>query len=329
MTMHAVVGTGYWGSNHVRVAAELAEEGVIEEFVLCDLPDSGVAEMAEDYGIEYVNDFQALADLGVDTATIATPSTTHHEIATDLLAAGVDCLVEKPIALTSEDAWDIVDTSDEYGRTLAVGHIFRHHPALRDLKRRIDRGEFGKIKYIVTNRLTFRAPRTTTGVLYSLAVHDVDIYNMLLDDTPDHLYCRLDSFLRDGIDESATIVTGYGDTTGVINESWQLPMFGKRRDLGIVGTRRAAYIDYLEDTELEIYDAKVVKEQGVMQAVEEGSTTVEVEGYEPLKQEVEDFVAASESGEEPVASGRIGAETVELLEIAKESADAGDTMDLS
>jgi energy-coupling factor transporter ATP-binding protein EcfA2 len=246
----------------------------------------------------------------------------------DLREQGMTVLfVEHDMDVVMEHCDRVVVMHD--GRTLAVGHIFRHHPALRDLKRRIDRGEFGKIKYIVTNRLTFRAPRTTTGVLYSLAVHDVDIYNMLLDDTPDHLYCRLDSFLRDGIDESAPIVTGYGDPTGGINESWQLPMFGKRRDLGIVGTRRAAYIDYLEDTELEIYDAKVVKEQGVMQAVEEGSTTVEVEGYEPLKQEVEDFVAASESGEEPVASGRIGAETVELLEIAKESADAGDTMDLS
>lgn len=329
MTKHAVVGTGYWGSNHVRVAAELAEEGVIEEFVLCDLPDTGVAEMAEDYDVEYVNDFHALPELGVDTATVATPSTTHHEVATDLLAAGVDCLVEKPIALTSEDAWDIVNTASEHNRTLTVGHIFRHHPALSDLKRRIDRGEFGEIKYLVTNRSTFRTPRTTTGVLYSLAVHDVDIYNMLLDDTPDHIYCRLDSFLRDGIDESATIVTGYGDTTGVINESWQLPIFGKRRDLGIVGTRRAAYLDYLEDTELELYDTKVVEDQGVMRAVDEGSTTVEVEGHEPLKQEVENFLSASESGEEPVAPGRIGAETIELLEAAKQSADTDNAVDLS
>lgn len=328
MTTHAVIGTGYWGSNHVRVAAELVEDGVIDDFVLCDLPGSGVAEFAEDYEVEYVNEYDALPELGVETAIIATPSTTHQEIAIDLLASGVDCLVEKPLALTSDDAWDIVDTAEEHDRTLAVGHIFRHHPALSDLRARIDRGEFGKIKYLTTNRSTFRVPRETTGVLFSLAVHDIDIFNMLLNSSPDHVYCRMDSFLREDIDESATVVLGYGDTTGVINESWQLPVFGKRRDLFVVGTRRAAYLDYLENTELEIYDSKIVEEQGVMQAVDEGSTTHHVEGYEPLKLEVEDFLEASETGEEPLAPGRIGAETVELLEVAKRSSETGDAIDL-
>lgn len=329
MKTHAVIGTGYWGSNHLRVSSELTECGVIDDFVLCDLPGSGVEEFAEDYDVEYVNEYDELPDLGVDTATIATPSTTHHGISTDLLEAGVDCLVEKPLALTSEDAWDIVDTAAEHERTLAVGHIFRHHPALCDLKARIARGDFGDIKYLATNRSTFRVPRKSTGVLYSLAVHDVDIYNMLLESRPDHIYCRMDSFVRDGIDESATIVMGYGGTTGVINESWQLPVFGKRRDLAIVGTRRAAYLDYLKDTELELYNSKVVEEQGVMQTVEEGSTTHEVNGYEPLKQEVEDFLKASDAGEEPVAPGRIGAETIELLEIAERSSQTGSAIDLT
>jgi len=328
MTTHAVIGTGYWGSNHVRVAAELTENGVIDEFVLCDLPGSGVKEFAADYGVEYVNEYETLSALGVDTATIATPSTTHHEIATDLLADGVDCLVEKPIALNSEDAWEIVDTATEYDRTLAVGHIFRHHPALCNLKARIDRGELGKIKYLVTNRSTFRVPRKTTGVLFSLAVHDVDIYNMLLDGNPDHLYCRMDSFLRNGIDEIATIVMGFGETTGVINESWQLPMFGKRRDLAVVGTRGAAYLNYLKDTELELYNAKVVDDDGVLRAVEEGSTTREVEGYEPLKQEVEDFIEATAQNREPIVPGRVGAKTIELLELAERSSERGDAIKL-
>jgi predicted dehydrogenase len=329
MSAHAVVGTGYWGSNHVRVAAELMEAGEIEKLVLCDLPGSGVEDMARNYDAEHVHDYHKLPSIGVETATIATPSPTHHDIATDLLEHGVDCLVEKPLALTSENAWDMVNKASEQNRTLGVGHIFRHHPALCDLKRRIDRGELGELKYVITNRFAFRAPRTSTGVLYSLAVHDVDIYNMLLDDHPDSIYCRMDSFVSDGIDESATLVMGYGDITTVMNESWQLPVFGKRRDIAVVGTRRAAYIDYLEDSVVELYDARVVRDQGVLHAVDEGATSHNVRNYEPLKNEVEDFLRASEAGEAPIASGQIGAKTVELLEIAERSAETGDAIHLA
>jgi len=64
--------------------------------------------------------------------------------------------------------------------TPGVGHIFRYHPALVALEWRIDRRELGPIKYLQTRRFSFRVPRTATGVLYSLAVHDVDVYDYLL-----------------------------------------------------------------------------------------------------------------------------------------------------
>ncbi|MFA9416359.1 Gfo/Idh/MocA family protein [Natrinema sp. HArc-T2] len=328
MTTHAVIGTGYWGSNHVRVASELEEAGVLDDVVLCDIDKTRVRDLASDYGLEYVTDHSQLSDIGVDTAVIATPSTTHREIATTLLESGIDCLVEKPLALSSDDAWDIVDTASENGRTLGVGHIFRYHPALRGLERRIDRGELGQIKYLTTTRSTFRAPRATTGALYSLAVHDVDIYNMLLERTPDHLFCRLDRHVRDDIDETATLVLGYGGVTGIINESWQIPVFGKRRDLVVVGSERTAHLDYLADTELTIYDASVVREGDALRAQDEGSTTYEVEGYEPLRQEIEDFLTASCEGRDPLADGEIGAKTVELLERAEESAERNETIEL-
>jgi predicted dehydrogenase len=313
---HAVIGTGYWGSNHARVGAELVEEGVIDDLILCDIDEGRVSDLADSYGFEYVTDY---TDLNVDTAVVATPSNTHHSVTTALLEAGVDCLVEKPLALSSKEAWDIVDTAEAADATLAVGHIFRYHPALRELKKRIDRGELGRIKYLNTNRHTFRVPRDTTGALYSLAVHDVDIYNLLLDESPNSIYCQLDSHIREGIDETATLVLEYETATGVINESWQIPVFGKRRDLVVVGSEKTAYIDYLEDVELEIYDSKIVKQGKSLQSRNEGSITYEVEGYEPLKMEVESFLKASRDNKDPLASGVVGAEAVELLELAEQS----------
>lgn len=317
---YGVIGTGYWGTNHVRVAAELEEEGQIDSVVLCDVDEDRVEELGEAYSLPYVTDHRELADRGVDAVTLATPSTTHHEIATDLLEDGIDMLVEKPLALTSEDAWQIVEVADENDCTLAVGHIFRYHPALRELKRRIERGELGRIKYLNTSRFSFRVPRSTTGALYSLAVHDVDISNYLLEDRPEQLYCNLDSVIRDGIDETATVVLEYGDATSVINESWQVPVFGKERSLTVVGSEKAAYIDYLEDNVVETYDSRVVERKGTLVAHEEGKKVHEVENREPLRAEVMEFVEASSTGTETRSPGRVGAETVEILEKAERSA---------
>jgi predicted dehydrogenase len=324
---HAVIGTGHWGANHARVAVELADEGLIDDVILCDIDEDRAAGLADSYGVRYTTTHTELIG-EVDTAVVATPSPTHRPIATELLTGGVDCLIEKPLALTSEDAWKILEAAKTNNQIVGVGHIFRYHPALRELHRRIERGELGDIRYLRSERYSFREPRETTGVLYQLAVHDLDIYRMLLGDNPESIYCRLDEHLREGIDETASIVVDYGDVTGVINESWQVPVFGKRRELVVAGTERSAYIDYLKDTELQLFDAKVTEEGGDLHVRNEGKMTYEVDGYEPLKLEVEDFVTASREGRTPNASGEIGAQTVKLLEYAKESARTNSVVEI-
>jgi UDP-N-acetylglucosamine 3-dehydrogenase len=314
---YAVIGTGYWGENHARVATELSEAGVVEDVILCDVDAERVRDLARTYGLEYATD---VADLDVDSAVLATPSSTHTDLASALLERGIDVLVEKPLALDSERAWRIVETAERNDRTLGVGHVFRYHPALRELKRRIDRGEFGSIKYLHTTRFSFRVPRATTGALYSLAVHDVDIYSWLLGTRPDTVSASLDSFVREGVDETATLTLGYGPATGTIHSSWQVPVFGKQRRLVVVGTERAATIDYLANTELRIHDARVRTEEGQLRAHDEGSITHEVADAEPLKAEVEDFLAASRERRTPRADGRVGARAVEILERAAAAA---------
>lgn len=325
---YAVVGTGYWGSNHARVAAELAGDGVLDNVVLCDVDEARANELAESYGVEAVTDYEQLPKLGIDAATISTPSPTHHEIATYLLRSGVDVLVEKPLALKSKDAWDIVSVAEAHDRTVAVGHIFRHHPALLELKDRIERGELGRIKYLTTNRFSFRVPRSTTGALYSLAVHDVDISNYLLEDRPEQLYCSLDSVVREDIDETATIVLEYDGATSIINESWQVPVFGKRRDLVVVGSEKSAYVDYLEDNLVELHDSRIVERNGTLSTREEGKKVYEAENNEPLRAELENFIAATRGETELRAPGEVGASAVELLECAKQSDERNEAVQI-
>lgn len=323
---YAIIGTGYWGSNHVRVGAELVDDGLLDSVVLCDVDESRAADLANDYGVEYTTDYTELSSLGVDAATVAAPSTTHREIATNLLEDGLDLLVEKPLALSSEAAWEIVESARASDSVLGVGHIFRYHPALNNLKERIERGELGQLKYLNTNRFSFRVPRATTGVLYSLAVHDIDIYSYLLDEQPNAIYCNLDSIVREDIDETATIVLDYDNATGVINESWQVPVFGKQRELSVVGSQRSGYIDYLADTEIELFDAYITEDGDDYRAHTDGHHQYETAQREPLRAEVEHFIEACHNRQQPRASGEIGAQTVELLEKARESNDKNEVV---
>jgi UDP-N-acetylglucosamine 3-dehydrogenase len=323
---YGIVGTGYWGKNHVRVATELRDAGVLDEVVICDADDERAADLAGTYDLEYTTRHDRL---DVDAASVATPSPTHEDIATDLLRSGTDLLVEKPLALSADAAWTIVETASDEGRTLGVGHIFRYHPGLRELKRLVDAGELGEIESLHTTRFSFRVPRDTAGVLYSLAVHDVDAYDFLLGERPERVYCTTNSTHREHVDETATLTLEYEGTTGVIHSSWQIPVFGKRRDLAVVGTDGAAYLDYLADTELEVYDASIVTDaDGDLRKRDQGKTVHEAEDAEPLKTELREFVAAAKSGRDPPASGRVGARTVEVLERADAADDAGQVLEV-
>lgn len=305
---YAVIGTGYWGSNHARVAAELADEGVIDDVIFCDRDEERVKAEASTYGVEWTTDYRNLPELGTQAAVVATPSKTHRKIAVFLCRAGIDVLVEKPLAPTSEAAWAIDQEAKENDVTLAVGHIFRHHPALSALQERIERGELGDVQYAHTVRYSYREGTPETGILYRQAVHDVDIYQWLFGG-PSTIYCQRDGKLPD---ETATIVTKHGDMTGVINESWRIPVFGKRRDLVVVGSERAAHVDYLDNDTITLYDVRRGRERG--------QRTVTVEGSEPLKAEVVDFIDAIETPRPPEATGRIGAEAIETIELADKSA---------
>lgn len=318
---YGVVGTGYWGKNHVRVASELAAAGVVDDVVVCDVDEERAAELAGRFDLEYCTEYR---DLDVDAVSLATPSTTHEQIATDLLSSGTDLLVEKPLALDPDAAWNIVTAADEHDRTLGVGHIFRYHPALTELKRWIENGKLGDIKYLHTARFSFRVPRDTTGVLYSLAVHDVDIYNYLLDAQPTQVYCNRDSHLREGIDETATLELEYDGARGIIHSSWQVPVFGKRRDLTVVGTEASAYLDYPSDTEIELFEASISElGDGQLELNDGGSTVYEMPDREPLKAEIESFIEAAQDGRQPPADGTIGAQTIDILQQA-ERADEND-----
>src|SRR5579862_664349 len=122
----AVVGAGQFGKNHCRVIHE-SERAELRAVV--DIDAGRSAEAAAQHGCEALADFRALAG-HVDAAVVAVPTTMHEAVGSALLEAGIDCLVEKPIAPDLAAADRLVLAAERHGRILQVGHLERFNPAV-------------------------------------------------------------------------------------------------------------------------------------------------------------------------------------------------------
>ena len=169
-----MAGAGAFGRNHLRVYRELERAGAGVELAACVEPDAGRAAAAEaQYGIPVFASVEAMlhADARVDAATVAVPTVHHHAVASAMLDAGLDVLVEKPIAATLAEADDLVAHAERAGRVVQVGHLERFNPAILAVQPRLKRPMFFE-----AHRLSVFTPRSLdVDVVLDLMIHDLDI----------------------------------------------------------------------------------------------------------------------------------------------------------
>jgi predicted dehydrogenase len=171
----AVVGAGAWGSNHIRViqAAARAELAAVVDID---------AARANSHGCPGFTHWSELAGKA-DAAIVATPAATHGEIGCGLLEAGLDVLVEKPIAPDLETARRLDETAAARGRILQVGHLERHNPVVAALRQSITLPLFFEV-----HRLSVFAPRSLdVDVVLDLMIHDLDLVLALTGMMPDEV----------------------------------------------------------------------------------------------------------------------------------------------
>ena len=315
----AVIGTGQWGKNHVRSLKELMDEKKIDEVYLCDSNKERVSRMGKTYDIPSFTDYHKLPH-DLDGVVIATPSDTHKSISQYFLDRGIHVLVEKPMALSSRDAGEMIIKAQENNSVLMVGHIFRYHPAVIKVKEGITRGDFGDIYYMMSNRFSLRYPRMDMGVLYALGIHEVDIFCDLLNkDYPQEIFAVIENYVGETEETAQIIVFFEKGIKGYSFENWLNPVHGKKRELVVVGSRLSALVDYLKPNEIKFYDSVISKDT----VATEGSYIVPIEYKEPLKQEHYDFISCIRSGAQPVANMYVGKRAVEMIEKAFLSSQEG------
>ncbi|MGI9537465.1 MAG: Gfo/Idh/MocA family protein [Desulfocapsaceae bacterium] len=168
-----VIGVGYLGRFHAQKYQSL--KGV-ELVGVADTDPERASKVGKECNCSHFSDYKELLDR-VDTVSIAVPTSVHHRIALEALAAGVDVLLEKPMTVTLEEADDLIDLAEEKELILQVGHLERFNPAVLAMKPFLTTPVF-----IETNRIsTFKRRGVDVDVVLDLMIHDIDIVLTIID----------------------------------------------------------------------------------------------------------------------------------------------------
>lgn len=330
----ALVGYGYWGLNLARnvVAARSTE---LVAVVDADPARQDAARENHPGITTYADLGPALDNPAVEAVIIATPAAMHAAAAIKVLDAGRDVMVEKPLALTVEDADAVVANANASGRIAMVGHTFLYSPPVHRLREYVASGELGSIQYLYSQRLSLGRIRRDCNALWNFAPHDVSIMMFILGERPIEVSSRGFSFIEKGIDDvsfsTLTFPSGIGAN---IHVSWIDPR--KVRLMTVVGDRKmAVYDDVSPDQKIWLHDAGVAVSDdpslGTYASFGEfqwktraGDILIpKVEMTEPLLCEMEAFGHACRTREPPVSDARHGADVVRILVALDESAQKG------
>ena len=308
----AVIGTGFWGRNHVRVLNSLKDAKVVG---ICDTDLKRAKQVGTRYEIEYYRSLdEILSREDVDAVTICTPTTTHKDVADKVIEAGKDVFIEKPLASTSQEARGLLSFAKRKRIRVAVGFVERYNPAVRYIKKLIDKKELGKIILAIARRVTRWPVRIgDVGVTKDSAIHDIDVMRYLVGGDVKTVYARTGRLVHKFEDFSEMLLNFSGGEIGFIDANWLTPR--KIRRLTITGSEATATIDYVTQETVVEYSKR--------------SIVPRIKFEEPLRLELESFVESILIGKQPSASGEDGLKALEVCEAALKSGATGQVVQVS
>lgn len=289
------------------------------------------ARLTSDYGA-------VLATDDVDAVALATPVSTHFDLASQALRAGKHVLVEKPLAMTSTECETLIQLADERDLRLMVGHVFLYNAAVQKVREYITSGELGEIYYVYSQRLNLGQVRRDVNALWNFAPHDLSILSHWLGEEPSRVQARGYAYIQPQIEDVVFMTLDYPDGIGAnVHISWLDPL--KVRRMTVVGSERMiVYDDVSPDAKVVVYDRGFSKKDvdpreatpgqyatfGEFQLLLRAGDVLipQLEFTEPLKVECQHFVDCVREGRTPLTDGRHGLKVVRALEAAQRSMTA-------
>jgi len=322
----AVVGVGNWGRNHVRVIKGLGEA---ELKAICDKDEQRANEISRKYKVKPYYDVEDLLEeeTGVEAVCVCTSPASLAEVAKKVLESGRHALVEKPMAIKPEDAFDLIKIAKERNLVLAVGFIERFIPSVNRLRCLVSENKLGNVALLSFRKVSSRPHRrNNVGVVKDLAIHDVDLSRYILNAIPETVYARAHYIHEpgDGIEDYALITLSFpGGRTAHIEVGW-LPVVKTRR-LRVVGDKRVLVMDLISQ-KIRIDEYEREEDEcfpSEAWAVHRRRSIFPTSWEEPLKLELRHFIECVREGREPRASGVDGYIALSICELALKSARTG------
>jgi predicted dehydrogenase len=273
---------------------------------------------------------EALSDPEVAGVIIATPAGTHFQFAREALLAGKHVFVEKPLATKVAEVDELDRLAKDRELVVMAGHTFIYNAAVRYVKKLLDAGDLGEIRYIYSQRLNLGRIRSDIDALWNFAPHDISIIQYWLGDPMPVSVHRVGmDFIQNGIDDVVFLSIVYPQKIiANIHVSWLDPQ--KVRKIIIVGSRKMVVYDDVAEDKIAIYDKGIDKKAILGHNMDFDNPRPEQFSYrsgdilmpqvqftEPLRSEAESFVECIWNGKKPVTGIPHARNVVAILEQAQ------------
>ena len=320
-----LIGYGYWGPN---LARNFENNPDFELSAICDFSPDRLQAAGSLYpqakALSQVEEI--FDDKQLDAIAIATPVSTHFDLAKKAFLSGKHVWLEKPMTEKIEQAEELIELAEKKNKVLLVDHTFVYTGAVRKIKELINKGELGDLIYYDSTRANLGLFQQDVDVIWDLAPHDISIMDYLMpfkklaiSATGSHFYGK------HIVPKAVLAVYMENNIVAHINVSWVSPV--KVRNTFIAGTSKMVLYDDnhpsekikiydkgvdLYETKEELYHLKVQYRVGDMYAPK-------LEDHEALAFETIHFADCILNGEKPLTDGRAGLEVVKVLVASKES----------
>ena len=316
-----IIGAGYWGEKLLRVFRALEGVGVV---AVCDSDARRRAAVGEQ-----VETVSAVGDLlrrdDIDAVLVATPPSSHHAVARQVLAADKHCWVEKPLAMRTADARELVEMARQRQRMLFVDETFLYDPLLQQAKAWIDAGRLGRLYHLSFERLGMGRIRRDSNVWWNSAPHDLSILCSLVPGAVENVRCEGFTYLQQGIaDITVATVRLAGGVSAHIYLSWLSPL--KVASIVVVGSEGMLHYEgrfgqrALRFFRYQVADPATVTDNVVPIPTFEATETIMGGTEEPLALAAQAFVTSVRTGVPAPSAGEYSQRVVELLEAGARSA---------
>ncbi len=321
----AQIGVGYWGPNLLRnlagnqkcqISLVVDSSAKRRSFVENMYPNIKVAS-----SIDRVFD-----DESISAVVIATPAKTHFRLAIRALESGKHILVEKPMSTSVQEVEQIGQLAEKKSLVAMVGHTYLYNQCVRFIKKMIDDGEIGTIRYIYSQRLNLGRIRQDVDALWNLAPHDVSVIQYWLNDLdPVRVTKKGMSFVQENIDDVAFLnITYPSNIMANVHVSWLDPK--KVRQMTVVGSKKMIIYDDLADHKVAIYDKGIDRMAVLGQKMEfdhtppftltyrSGDIVIpEIDWKEPLCLEIDHFLDCISGQSKCLTSAKHAKKVIQIL----------------